>query len=108
MSYLLLVIASLLTSLGQLCQKQAVHSRSKATGKWMIYWLIAALGLMAIAMLLWLIVLQQLPLSVAYPMLSGNFIFVTLMAHWCYGEKTSPRQWLGILSIMLGIALMSR
>lgn len=47
-------------------------------------------------MLLWLRLLQQLPLSVAYPMLSFNFVLVTLAAQLFYSEKATLRHWLGL------------
>jgi undecaprenyl phosphate-alpha-L-ara4N flippase subunit ArnE len=52
-------------------------------------------------------VLQRLPLSLAYPMLSLNFVMVTLAARWLFHEPTSARHWCGVASIMLGILLMS-
>lgn len=60
-----------------------------------------------LGMLLWLRLLQQLPLSVAYPMLSFNFVLVTLAAQLFYGEKATLRHWLGVAAIMFGILLMS-
>jgi hypothetical protein len=39
-------------------------------------------------MLLWLSVLQSIPVSIAYPMLSLNFVWVTLAA-WGSGASRS-------------------
>ncbi|MCP0683384.1 hypothetical protein KU626_23860, partial [Salmonella enterica subsp. enterica serovar Mbandaka] len=41
-------------------------------------WLGLALICMGAAMVLWLLVLQTLPVGIAYPMLSLNFVWVTL------------------------------
>ncbi|WP_213990725.1 4-amino-4-deoxy-L-arabinose-phosphoundecaprenol flippase subunit ArnE [Sodalis sp. dw_96] len=110
--YLMVLLASLLTCGGQLCQKQAAlrwqrrrlpeHRRRTA-----LVWLGAALLLLIIAMAVWLNVLQRLPLSQAYPMLSLNFVLVTLCAHWFFHERITLRHWYGVASIILGIALMS-
>ena len=109
--YLLLFIVSILTCAGQLCQKQAAvlgEQRSAGAPLWpVLRWLAVAVVLLGVAMLLWLCVLQQLPLSVAYPMLSLNFVFITLSARWLYQERVDARHWLGIACIMLGILLMS-
>lgn len=110
--YLLIVLVSFLTCAGQLCQKQAATRRQllqPPTGRRLpaFCWLSAAVGLMAISLVLWLSVLQRLPLSVAYPMLSLNFVLVTLAAQWFFNERITPRHWFGIVSIVLGIALMS-
>lgn len=110
MSYLLLLLVSLLTCGGQLCQKQAAEcwrvqppsSRLPTT----LRWLLAACCAMGIAMLLWLWVLQRLPLGVAYPMLSLNFVLVTLFAHFGFGERADVRHWCGVALIMAGIGLM--
>ncbi|AJQ99194.1 polymyxin resistance sucrose-6 phosphate hydrolase [Hafnia paralvei ATCC 29927] len=112
MSYLLLLLASVFTCGGQLCQKQAVvcwqqkppSSRLPTT----LRWLLAACCALGIAMLLWLLVLQRMPLGIAYPMLSINFVLITLCAHYWFGEKASARHWCGVALIMFGIYLMSR
>ncbi|AJI94963.1 small Multidrug Resistance family protein [Yersinia ruckeri] len=109
-SYLLLIMVSLLTCAGQLCQKQAVqiwagelpHRRGRT-----LRWLVAAVLSLGLGMLLWLRLLQHMPLSVAYPMLSFNFVLVTLASRFFFGETVGARHWLGIAAIMLGILLMS-
>ena len=111
MSYVLLVLVSLLTCTGQLLQKQAVDSwKAQADGdlKAMLVspWLWGAIVALGCAMLLWLLVLQHLPVSVAYPMLSLNFVFVTLAARYFFSEPTDLRHWLGIGLIMAGIVLL--
>ncbi|AKJ43359.1 4-amino-4-deoxy-L-arabinose-phosphoundecaprenol flippase subunit ArnE [Pragia fontium] len=112
MSYLLLFIVSILTCCGQLSQKVAAQrwqshpesSRLRVT----LYWLFLSALLLGVAMLVWLRVLQLLPLSVAYPMISLNFVLVTLCARYVFGEPTDKQHWIGIGLIMLGIFLMSR
>ncbi|CAI0739719.1 Undecaprenyl phosphate-aminoarabinose flippase subunit ArnE [Serratia entomophila] len=109
-AFLLVVVVSLLTCGGQLCQKQAAQrwqqpdaQRLKST----LRWLTLAVLLLALGMAVWLNVLQRLPLSLAYPMLSFNFVLVTLAARWLFHEPTTARHWCGVASIMLGILLMS-
>ncbi|AHM74209.1 4-amino-4-deoxy-L-arabinose-phosphoundecaprenol flippase subunit ArnE [Yersinia hibernica] len=109
-SYLLLIIVSLLTCAGQLCQKQAVQSWGRSAEERLtptLCWLASAVVLLGLGMLLWLRLLQHLPLSVAYPILSFNFVLVTLAAQLFYGERATSRHWLGIASIMFGILLIS-
>lgn len=110
MGFLLVILVSLLTCGGQLCQKQAARCwrlpaavRLKVT----LRWLALAVLLLALGMAVWLNVLQRLPLSLAYPMLSLNFVLVTLAARWLFDEPTTARHWCGVASIMLGILLMS-
>lgn len=56
-------------------------------------------------MLLWLSVLQSIPVSVAYPMLSLNFVWVTLAARGS-GEPVARRHWVGVGLIVVGIVVL--
>ncbi|HHB1425504.1 TPA: 4-amino-4-deoxy-L-arabinose-phosphoundecaprenol flippase subunit ArnE [Serratia odorifera] len=108
--YLLVLAACLLTCAGQLCQKQAARCwllPVELRRRHALRWLALALLLLALGMLVWLGVLQRLPLSVAYPMLSLNVVAVTLAARWLFHEPTTLRHWCGVASIVLGILLMS-
>lgn len=107
-NYLLLLLVSVVTCGGQLCQKKAVQcwqQQPPATRLTLtLRWVLVAVLLLIFGMLLWLRLLQSLPLSVAYPMLSINFVLVTLCAQFFFGETVNRRHWLGIACIMLGIS----
>lgn len=108
--FFLLIIVSLLTCIGQVCQKQAVtywQSGLPAKNSLAIKWLLIAIILLALGMLFWLKLLQILPLSIAYPMLSINFVIVTLIGQFIYQEKISIKHWIGVFIIMLGIVLLN-
>ncbi|CAI0700533.1 MULTISPECIES: 4-amino-4-deoxy-L-arabinose-phosphoundecaprenol flippase subunit ArnE [Serratia] len=108
--YLLVIVVSLLTCGGQLCQKQAAQCWQLAPAVRRgptLRWLALAVLLLGLGMAVWLNVLQRLPLSLAYPTLSLNFVLVTLAARWLFKEPTTVRHWCGVGSIMLGILLMS-
>ncbi len=107
MAGLCLFLASLLSSLGQLCQKQATHAAPAGRrGRHRALWLGLALAMLGFAMLLWLMVLQRLPVGIAYPMLSLNFVWVTLGARFIWQEPVSVRHWCGVGLIMAGIAIL--
>ncbi len=61
---------------------------------------------MGAAMVLWLLVLQTLPVGIAYPMLSLNFVWVTLAARKIWHEQVLPRHWLGVALIISGIIIL--
>lgn len=103
MSYLLIVLASLLSCGGQLCQKQATWRPGR---RHLLCWLALSVLLLGCAMLLWLLVLQRIPVSVAYPMLSLNFIFITFAARFIWHEPVSLRHWLGVVMIIVGISIL--
>ncbi|PHM38063.1 4-amino-4-deoxy-L-arabinose-phosphoundecaprenol flippase subunit ArnE [Xenorhabdus innexi] len=106
----LLILVSLLTCAGQICQKQAVLGWKKDTPykiPFVMVWLVSAVLFLGAGMIFWLRLLQFLPLSIAYPMLSINFVVITLIGQFLYKEKVGLKHWIGVLAIMLGILLMS-
>ncbi|MCW2481552.1 4-amino-4-deoxy-L-arabinose-phosphoundecaprenol flippase subunit ArnE [Candidatus Symbiopectobacterium sp. NZEC135] len=106
-AWLGVLLVSILSCLGQLCQKQATSPPVGAVrSTYALRWLFAALLLLGIALLLWLVVLQQLPVGIAYPMLSLNLVWVTLAARWIWREPIDARHTLGILFIIVGVILL--
>lgn len=107
MNYLLIVLVSLLSCGGQLCQKHAASPTVSVTRRrHAIVWLACSLLLLGVAMLLWLWLLQRVEVSIAYPMLSLNMILVTLAARYWWHEPVSGRHVLGIGLVMIGIGLL--
>lgn len=107
MTWGLLILASLLSFSGQLCQKQATRPTSMAgRRRHIILWLGLALTCLGLGMLAWLLVLQKLPVGLAYPMLSLNFVWVTLAAWGVWQEPVSARHWLGVGLIIIGIIIL--
>jgi len=100
-----------LTCCGQLCQKQAVECWKAPTPlatrrKKAFSWLVLAVATLGLGLLLWLWALQLLPLGVAYPMLSFNFVLMALVAHFFFREPLPRRHMVGIACIVLGVALL--
>ncbi len=107
MIWLTLVFASLLSVAGQLCQKQATcFAAVNKRRKHIVLWLGLALACLGLAMVLWLLVLQNVPVGIAYPMLSLNFVWVTLAAVKLWHEPVSLRHWCGVAFIIGGIVIL--
>jgi undecaprenyl phosphate-alpha-L-ara4N flippase subunit ArnE len=106
MTWCLLMLASLLSFAGQLCQKQATRPAKIARRRHIILWIGLALACLGSGMLAWLLVLQRLPVGLAYPMLSLNFVWVTLAAWGIWREPVSLRHGFGVGLIIIGIALL--
>lgn len=102
----LILLVSLLSCAAQLCQKQAASIDIRQSKKRLMMWIIFSLLLLGVAMLLWLAVLRIVPVSMAYPMLSLNFVLVSVAARLIWHETYTRRQWLGTLAIVAGVALM--
>ncbi|AZC31048.1 4-amino-4-deoxy-L-arabinose-phosphoundecaprenol flippase subunit ArnE [Pseudomonas chlororaphis] len=112
MSLLLLLVACLLTCLGQIAQKFAVESwrgqPSGALDKLRSPWLWLALASLGLGLLVWLLVLQRVEVGIAYPMLSLNFVLITLIARFVFHETIDRRHWLGVALVLGGVLLLSR
>nr|VXZ91212.1 Undecaprenyl phosphate-aminoarabinose flippase subunit ArnE [Klebsiella pneumoniae] len=103
--WICLVCASLLSCAGQLCQKQATRpSRRGRRSRHILFWLGMALLCLGCGMLLWLSVLQSIPVSIAYPMLSLNFVWVTLAGWGIWHEPVARRHWLGVGLIVVELS----
>lgn len=114
LSLILLVLSSLLACSGQLMQKQAVHwwaahpehAEGSLVKRLLNPWLIGGIGALGLGMLCWLGVLHTVPLSLAYPMLSFNFVLVAAASRWLFGEVLSWRYLGGLALIICGIVTL--
>lgn len=65
------------------------------------------LGMAVVASICWMLAVQSLALSVAYPFMALSFLLVPLLATLLLGESLSLGQGMGMLLIVAGIALTS-
>jgi len=65
----------------------------------------AGLILYATSSLLWVWLLQYVPLSRAYPYVAIAFVLVPIASWWVFGERLDARYCLGVLLIIAGIML---
>ncbi len=70
--------------------------------------LLAGMGVYAISILSWLIVLSKVQVSIAYPFLSIGFIFSAIVAYLAFGEALSGYKILGIALICLGLVFLTK
>lgn len=112
MTLALLLMACLLTCAGQIAQKYAVESwRERDTAmlqKLSSAWLWLALLCLGLGLLVWLLVLQRLEVGIAYPMLSLNFVLITLVARYLFKETIDLRHWLGVGLVIAGVVLLGQ
>jgi multidrug transporter EmrE-like cation transporter len=55
---------------------------------------------------LWIKLVNKIPLSVAYPMLSLSFIFILLISYFYFAEPTSLIKMIGAVCIICGTAII--
>lgn len=76
---------------------------SLATNLW--FW--AALVLYGTATLLWIFILQQVPLSAAYPFVALGFVFVPVASKFLFDEPLNLYYALGVLCIIAGLGIIT-
>ena len=70
-------------------------------------WLIAGLCVYALETIVWIRILSDVPLSIAYPIASLNFLGVTLASTTVLGERVGHPQWLGAWLVTFGVAIVA-
>lgn len=110
MKYVLLVTVALLLALGQILFKKAALAGNAAglVAVLLNPWTVAALVVYAAATALYLQVLRETPLSLAYPFIALGFVFVPVAAWSLLGEALHWRHLAGAGLIIAGIALAAR
>ncbi|HEY9746506.1 MAG TPA: EamA family transporter [Oculatellaceae cyanobacterium] len=89
------------------CQQIAfsLSGRLKAQ-KWR--WLILGAVCYLVELFFWFRVLELLPLGIAVPLISANYITVSLASHFLFGEHLDVRHWGGIACIVLGMVFIAQ
>jgi drug/metabolite transporter (DMT)-like permease len=64
------------------------------------------LTLFGISALFWLVVLSQVPLSVAYPVVGLSYVIIVAFARIILHEHVPLLRWIGVVTVALGIALV--
>lgn len=115
-AYFFIALTIAFTVLGQYFQKRIAQQWSlgnagSGEGRgWQLLLdrrVVAAVLCLGIAMLFWLLALQRLDVSVAYPLLAVNYVAMLLLARWRFHEHVPLVRWLGVLCIFAGIALIT-
>jgi len=107
-SYALALCSVVLGSTGQVLLKVGMKGRAFALSALFSPAVFGGFVLYGVAALIWLKVLTMLPLSVAYPILSLNFILIPLASSRFLGEPLSGGRILGIVLVVSGIFVSAR
>jgi drug/metabolite transporter (DMT)-like permease len=117
MSYVYVAATLLLTVLGQLVMKWQVSGgglpdpANRIAFLWHMLgnpWVLASLAAGFAAALCWMLALNKLPLSHAYPFMSLSFALVLFLSAALLGEPLSWPKVAGVLLIGLGVAVSSQ
>ena len=109
------LLQSLLLALGQVLLKFALHHMKPfawSTDFWksvFINWQFALCGIcFAVASLLWMYIVKNFPLSMAYPMVSLSYVFGMIAAIVFFHESVDIYKWTGVFLIVTGCILIAR
>lgn len=114
---LFLVIAIALGAFGQVALKQGMSKISLSSGAGMAVGVVRAiftpyvfLGflLYAISSCFWLVVISKWNLSYAYPMIAIGYVGVVFLSRIFFKEHVTPMQWVGIVLMCGGLAIVTR
>ncbi len=113
---LMIWISVLLSALAQIFLKQGMNGakRRQASGPLGLVLSVAMQGWIwlwaasfVIATVLWLLGLQRLDLSYAYPLLSIGYVVVNLLSMIFFHERVDGMRWLAVAIISAGVVLIS-
>lgn len=74
--------------------------------KWQ--WLTVGVVCYLLELLFWFWVLKLLPLGIAVPLISANYITVSLVSHFLFQEKLNFQHWTGIVCIVAGLVMIAQ
>lgn len=92
----------------EVAQAQASSSRlGYILGMFSDFYVWGGLGMAFVASVCWMLAIQNMPTSVAYPFMALSFLFVPLIAAYLFRESLTPTQILGMVLIVGGVAMTS-
>ncbi len=69
-------------------------------------YVVACMVFTLVAGLAWILVIQNMPLSRAYPLMSLNYVTIYLLSWWFFNEPLSLPSCIGMLLIVAGTGLL--
>lgn len=118
MHYIHLIIALLFNAFANIMMKMANTTCTvnqdagffeKLSGFYLSWPFLSGLFAFGLNLLFYSQALNKMPLSVAYPIMTGSgFTIIGLAGYYLFSEKLTPVQIVGIFMIFLGIILIAR
>ncbi|HEX7369868.1 MAG TPA: SMR family transporter [Rhodanobacteraceae bacterium] len=112
---LLLLLGSVACDVtGQVCFKTGVGHETETTRTApLLYkvlhspWIALGVAVYAVEFVLWFAALSRTELSIAFPFTALGYVGVVLASRYILKERVSLRRWIGIGTIVLGVALVT-
>jgi small multidrug resistance pump len=106
LSYLSLAVAILLGIVGQIVLKGAAVGAPSVLAQLLSPATIGGLVIYATAAIAYVVALNKIPVSVAFPSVAASYVIVAVIAHLLWSEPLGWPQWGGIALIIGGIVLI--
>ena len=103
-------ITVLLNGGAQLLLRQAALSGATPSAPMTLLrnaWFMAGIAAYGVSVLTWLLVLRKVPLSIAAPFVALVYILVPLASRTAFGDVVTPKMWLGMGLVVLGVTLVA-
>lgn len=114
--WLQLALSVICVLVSELLLKRGASETANSAGTWSwtgvgglaspLVWL--AILFVIASFLSWLYVLKFIPLSIAFPLSRVVDVLVPLCCWIFLGESISPRRWLGIALVVIGLAIVAK
>lgn len=99
---------------GQVCFKRGVgHAAAGSGAPSLVYkvlhspWIALGVAIYTLEFVLWFAALSRTQLSVAFPFTALGYVGVVLASRFILNERISPRRWIGIGTIVVGVVLIT-
>jgi small multidrug resistance pump len=106
LSYVSLAIAILLGIAGQIVLKSGAVGAASLTAQFFNPLTWAGLVIYGAAALAYIVALNKIPVSIAFPSVAASYAIVAVLAHLLWSEPLGWPQWGGIALIGAGIVLI--
>ncbi|MBI5587898.1 MAG: EamA family transporter [Deltaproteobacteria bacterium] len=110
----LFVLAAVLESVGQISFKKGAITHGGVTGAGYYLrlfkngWVLLGLCSYGVEMVIWVFLLSNIPLSIAFPLSGFQQLIIILFSVFVLKEKINNTEWLGAGLIALGISIIVR
>ena len=103
----LVISATLVGAFGPILLKKAHTKKLNSISSLLKnYYLLGGISLYVIGTMLFIPALKGGDLSILYPFVSLNYVWVSLLSVKFLGEKMNPLKWSGIAAIILGVSFI--
>jgi len=106
LSYMSLAVAILLGIVGQIVLKSGAVGAASLTAQLFNPLTFAGLVIYALAAIAYIVALNKIPVSIAFPSVAASYAIVAVLAHLLWNEPLGWPQWGGIALIGAGIVLI--